>query len=110
MLVSTKWEYEAPKSLVIVDVKTRQTRFVGSLKQQAHFLRWSQDGKLLTLLLEPNSKDNSVKQHKSLISVALPKGEGVPFEQFDWKQTTPLHYTEVFAFPVGTEQVSWLER
>ena len=107
VLVSTERNYEAPRSLILLDVKTRKLRFVGSTDEPIYGLQWTKDGKSLTMLLDPRSENPKDKLHKSIVGILVPAGEGIPFEQFDWNQKMPLKYTELFAFPEGTEQVSW---
>ena len=112
VLVSTERNYEAPKSLISLDVKTRKLRFVGSTDEPIYGLAWTKDGKSLTFLLDPRPKDPKDRPHKSIVTVfiaAVSEGEGVPLDQFDWNRNTPLKYTELFAFPEGAEQVSWSE-
>ncbi len=107
MWVSTKMD-DATSVLILLDLKTRAVRFVGT-SEKAYGVQWSKDGNWLTLLTYSPTPDPQDGSYYHIVAVPVPTGEGVPFDQFDWKQNTPLKWTKLFAFSGGVVAVAWSE-
>ncbi len=105
MIVPFDTDSQAPQRLILLDFKTRKIRLLGVSDKQIAGLQWSKDGKFVTCFLD----NYASAKHDSIVAIPVPPGEGVPFEQFDWKLKTSLKWTEIFALPVGALGARWKE-
>ena len=99
---------EAPTRLLLFDFVTRRVRFIGYSEKRLTGFRWSRNGKWLIVTLDLSSPTPSNFRNE-IVAIPVPPGDGVPLEQFDPMQTTPLIWKTILTLPAGVYGGPWLE-